>query len=108
MTKETRITVLPGLRSSTGTGNGFLTFDMYKFGKIRRHNWKERLEISKRTKFESDESQACEGKAPQSYEKLQKYVWWGDGGGGGGKFVPPHCGPQTSVKFRDFEEVYLR
>ena len=27
-------------------GNGFLTFDMYKFGKIRRHHWKERLEIS--------------------------------------------------------------
>ena len=27
-------------------GNGFLTFDMYKFGKIRRHHWKQRLEIS--------------------------------------------------------------
>ena len=63
---------------------------MYKFGKIRRHNWKERLEISKRTKFESDESQACEGKAPQSYEKLQKYVWWGDGGGGEGASLCRH------------------
>ena len=78
---------------------------MYKLGKIRRHRWKERLEINKLTKFESDASQACEGKAPQSCEKLQTFVLWR---GGGGKFVPPHCGPQTSVKFRDFEEVYLR
>jgi len=27
---------------------------MGKFGKIRRHHWKERLEISKIVKFESD------------------------------------------------------
>ena len=42
-------------------------------------------------------------KAAKSYRRL----YYGEGGGGG-KFVPPHCGPQTSVKFRDFEEVYLR
>ena len=44
-------------------------------------------------------------KIAKSYRRL-----YGGGGGGlgGGKFVPPHCGPQTSVKFRDFEEVYLR
>ena len=55
----------------------FLTFGMDRLGKIRRHQWKERLKIS-----------MC-------------IV-----GRGGGKFVPPTI--QTSVKFRDSEELYLR
>ena len=59
--------------------NGFFNFWMYKLGKIRRHRWKERLEINKLTKFESDASQACEGKAPQSCEKLQTFVLWRGG-----------------------------
>ena len=54
---------------------------MYKLWKIRQHHWKERLKISKPTKFESDASQACEGKAPQNCEKLQTFVWWGVGVG---------------------------
>ena len=54
---------------------------MYKLWKIRQHHWKERLKISKPTKFESDASQACEGKAPQNCEKLQTFVWWGVGWG---------------------------
>ena len=54
---------------------------MYKLWKIRQHHWKERLKISKPTKFESDASQACEGKAPQNCEKLQTFVWWGGGVG---------------------------
>ena len=81
---------------------------MYKLWKIRQHHWKERLKISKPTRFESGAPQACEGKAPQNCEKLQTFVWWGGGGGGvGGKFVPPHCGHKRSVKFRGFEELYL-
>ena len=32
----------------------FSTFDFDNLGKIRRHHWKERLKISKITKFESD------------------------------------------------------
>ena len=86
-------------------GNGFLTFDMYKFGKIRRHHWKERLEISLKV-MRLKRAKVKLRKATKSYRS----VCGGGvgGGGGGGKFVPPHCGPQTSVKFRDFEEVYLR
>ena len=34
----------------------FSTFDMDKLGKIRQHHWKERLDISKTAKFESDSS----------------------------------------------------
>ena len=34
----------------------FSTFDMDKLGKIRQHHWKERLDIGKTTKFESDTS----------------------------------------------------
>ena len=34
----------------------FSSFDMDKFGKIRRHHWKERLNVSKIAKFESDTS----------------------------------------------------
>ena len=45
--------------------------------------------------------------APQSCQNLQTFVWWGGGGRPGeGKFVPPTI--QTSVKCRDFEELYLR
>ena len=34
----------------------FSTFDMDKLGKTRRHHWKERLNINKIAKFESDTS----------------------------------------------------
>ena len=34
----------------------FSTFDMDKLGKIRQHHWKERLDIGKTAKFESDSS----------------------------------------------------
>ena len=58
------------------------SFDLDKFGKIRRHHWKERLKISKITKFES-------------FEDLHV--------GGGCMFAI-----QTSGKFHDFEELYFR
>ena len=52
---------------------------MDKFGKIRRHHWKERYKINKIAKFESDLLKTYEDIAPQMF------VWWGVGG----KFVPP-------------------
>ena len=39
---------------------------MDQLGKIRRHHWKERLDISNNAKFESDTSQASEDIASQS------------------------------------------
>ena len=66
----------------------FSTFDMDKFGKIRRHHWKGRLKISKISKFESDLLKSYKDTAPQSREILQTFVW-GEGGGGT-NFSPPH------------------
>ena len=55
----------------------FLTFDMGQLGKIRRHHWKERLNVCKEAKFESD----SEGDiAPQSCEHLQSLYARGGGG----------------------------
>ena len=56
---------------------GFLTFDMDKLGIIRRHQWKERLKISKAAKFESDLLKLNENIALQSREILQTFVWLG-------------------------------
>ena len=58
---------------------------MDKFGKIRRHHWKERYKINKIAKFESDLLKTYEDIAPQTF------VWWG-----GGKFVPLF--PHTNVR----------
>ena len=63
---------------------------MDKFGKIRRHNWKERYKINNIAKFESDLLKTYEDIAPQTF------VWWGVGGGafvGGGGGGGPTCGP---------------
>ena len=49
---------------------------MDKFGKIRRHLWKERLKISKIAKFESDLFKTNEDIDPQSRQILQAFVWW--------------------------------
>ena len=62
---------------------------MDQLGKIRRHHWKERLNISSNAKFESDTSQAIEHIASKSRRKLKIYdvcmgYKWGGGGGGGG------------------------
>ena len=74
---------------------------MNQLGKIHR---KERLKITKIAKFESDTSLASEDIAPQSCTNLQTFVWWG-----GGQVCAPHPTIiQTSVKFRKFEELYLR
>ena len=56
---------------------------MDQLGKIRRHHWKERLNISNNAKFESDTSQAIEDIASQSCETLQRLYGGGRGGGGG-------------------------
>ena len=53
----------------------FSTFDMDQLGEIRRHHWKERLNISKIAKFESDSFEANEYIFPQSCENLQTLVW---------------------------------
>ena len=42
-------------KNKIDTSTVFSTFDMDKLEKIRRHHWKERLKISKITKFESFE-----------------------------------------------------
>ena len=70
-----------------------------QLGKIRQHGGKERLKISKIEKFESDLLKTNKGIAPQSRVILRDVCMVG------GKFVPP---PQTSVKFRDFVDQYLR
>ena len=43
---------------------------MDQFGEIRRHDWKERLKITKMAKFVSDTSLASEDITPQSWENL--------------------------------------
>ena len=48
----------------------FSTFQMDQLGRIHQHHWKERLQISKIAKFESDTSQASEVIAQQSCENL--------------------------------------
>ena len=81
---------------------------MEQLGKIRQHYWKGRLKMSKIAKFESDTSLASEDPAPQSRESLQALVlvlWEGEGGEGGGARL--YATIQTSVKFHDFEELYL-
>ena len=62
----------------------FQTFDMDQVKKIRQHHWKERYNISKLAKFESDTSSASEDMAPQSCANLQTFIRGGGGGGGGG------------------------
>ena len=76
---------------------------MEQLGKIRQRYWKGRLKISKIAKFESDTSLASEDPAPQSRESLQALVLW-EGGGGGARL---YATKQTTVKFRDFEGLYL-
>ena len=68
----------------------FSTFDMDEFGKIRRHHWKERLKISKISKFESDLLKSYKDTAPQSREIWQTFVW---GGGGHKLFATPQYKP---------------
>ena len=57
----------------------FSTFNMDNLGKICRHHWKERLNISKIVKFESDTFYAS-----KDCENLQTFVWWG------GQVCAPH------------------
>ena len=54
---------------------------MDQLGKIRRHHWKERLNISNNVKFESDTSQAIEDIASQSCETLRRLYGGGRGWG---------------------------
>ena len=54
----------------------FSTFDMDQLGKIRRHHWKQRLNISNNAKFVSDTSQAIEDIASQSCENLRRLYGW--------------------------------
>ena len=56
----------------------FSTFDEGKLGEIRRHQWKERLKISKIAKFESELLKTNKDIASQSREILQTFVWWGE------------------------------
>ena len=68
---------------------------MDKFGKIRRHLWKERLKISKIAKFESDLFKTNEDIDPQSRQILQPFVW------GVAQTPPPPPLIKTSVNFRN-------
>ena len=77
---------------------------MDQLEKIRRHHWKERLNISNNDKFESDTSQAIEDIASQSCENLRRL--YGGVRVGGGTFVSSTI--QTFIKFRDFEGLYFR
>ena len=55
---------------------------MDHLGKIRRFHWKERLKTGKIAKFEGATSykraKISVKIAPQSYENLQMFVWWGE------------------------------
>ena len=87
---------------------------MDKLRKIRQHHWKERPNIGKIAEFENDTSYASEDIAPQSCENLQVCLY-GRGKVGRGQSLSPQSPTpqhthtiQTSVKFRDFEKLYLR
>ena len=78
----------------------FSTFEMDKFGKIRRQHWKERHKISKVAKLECNLLKTNEDTAPQSGAKFQRrFVWWW------GTNLSPTI--QTSVNFRNFAALYL-
>ena len=55
---------------------------MDHLGKIRWYHWKERLKTGKIAKFEGATSykraKISVKIAPQSYENLQTFVWWGN------------------------------
>ena len=72
---------------------------MDKFGKIRQHDWKECLKISKIAKFESDLLKTNEDIASQTRTILQMFVWWW------GTNLPSTI--QTSVNFCNFAKQYL-
>ena len=48
---------------------------MDKFGKTRRHHWKQRLKISKTAKFESDLLKTNDDKANKKREILNTFLW---------------------------------
>ena len=61
----------------------FLTFDIDRLRKHRRHHWKKRLKISKIGYFESDTSLASEDIARQVAKFYRRLYGGGRGGGGG-------------------------
>ena len=88
------------LREETAFQGFFLTFDMDQEGKIRRHHWKECLQINK-IGDTLIQAKIYLREAAKIYKRL-----YGGGGGGGQVCAPPPI--QASVKFHDFEELYLR
>ena len=79
---------------------------MDMFGKICRHHRKERLEITKIGKFESDLLKAKKDTAPQNSRNFTDVCMVGEGGrGGGGTNLSPTI--QTSINFRNFAELHL-
>ena len=71
-----------------------------QLAKIRQRGGKERLKISKVAKFESDLLKTNEDIASQNHVILRDVLY------GGGQVRAPNI--QTSVKFRDFVDQYLR
>ena len=68
------------------------------------HGWKSvALTISQVGKFKCNLLKTSEDIATQTRRILQRFLWWGKAGG---MFVPPTR--QTSGKFRDFMDQYLR
>ena len=82
-------------------------------GKIRRHHWKECLQINK-IGDTLIQAKIYLREAANIYKRLYGGGGGGGGGGGRGGRPPPNFGPpppppiQASVKFHDFEEIYLR
>ena len=76
---------------------------MDMFGKICRHHRKERLEITKIGKFESDLLKAKKDTAPQNSRNFTDVCMVGEGGGGTN--LSPTI--QTSINFRNFAELHL-
>ena len=81
----------------------FPTFDMDKLGTNRQHHWKERINISKIAKFQSDLLKINEDITPPRSRNFT------DVGMVGSTNLPHHHTTiQTSVNFRKIAELYFR
>ena len=72
---------------------------MDQLGKVRQHHWKERLQISQTTKFESDLLKTNEDMAHKSRHFTDVCM-------AGSTNLPPNI--QRSVNFRNFAKLYRK
>ena len=93
---------IPSLNKSLSHRPLYVFF--FNFGQvreIRRHHWKERLEISEIAKFESDLLKTNKDITPHIHDILQTFYRHKVEGT---NFLPPY---KPSVNFRNFGERYI-